>query len=32
MKDVWCKRLAIVVVTWAVLSVTLEIVVSLALR
>ena len=32
MKDTWCKRLAIAVGVWAVLALTLQIVVSLALR
>jgi hypothetical protein len=33
MKDTtWCKRLTIVVGVWAVLAVTLQVVISLALR
>ena len=32
MKDTWCKRLAIAAGVWAVLALTLQIVVSLALR
>jgi len=32
MKDVWCKRLVIIVAVWAVLALTLQIAVSLAFR
>jgi len=32
MRDTWCKRLAIAAGVWAVVAVTLQIVVSLALR
>ena len=32
MKDTWCKRLAIAAGVWAILALTLQIVVSLALR
>lgn len=32
MKDSWCKRLMIVVGVWAVLALTLQIVISLTLR
>jgi hypothetical protein len=32
MNDMWCKRLAIVVGVWAILALTLQVVISLALR
>jgi hypothetical protein len=32
MNDMWCKRLAIVVGVWAILGLTLQLVISLALR
>jgi hypothetical protein len=31
-KETWCRRLAIIAGVWAVLALTLQIVVSLALR
>jgi hypothetical protein len=32
MNDMWCKRLAIAVGVWAVVALTLQVVVALALR
>ena len=32
MRDAWCKRLAIAAAAWLVLAITLQIVISLALR
>jgi hypothetical protein len=32
MKDTWCRRLAIIVGIWSVLALTLQVVISLALR
>lgn len=32
MNDVWCKRLAIAAGVWAVLALTLQVVISVALR
>jgi hypothetical protein len=32
MRDVWCKRLAIIAAAWLVLALTLQVVISLALR
>jgi len=32
MKDVWCRRLAVIAAVWLVLAITLQVVVSLALR
>jgi hypothetical protein len=32
MRDTWCRRLAIAAVVWAILALTLQIVISLALR
>ena len=32
MKETWCKRLAIIAAAWVALAITLQVVVSLALR
>lgn len=32
MKDMWCKRLAIIAATWVVLAIALQVVISVALR
>ena len=32
MSDPWCKRLAVIVAVWAVLALTLELVISVTIR